>query len=488
MTSGNLLTLLPHVVVAVTIVITMLMIAFHRNHKLTVGLTLSGLVGGIAVIVASFDRGVDQATPLVVMDAYARFYIGLLLAAGIVITSLSYGYMAERSILREEYYVVLLVAIFGCMVLASSSHFVSMFLGLELLSVSLYVLIGYPRSQADRIEAGIKYFVPAAISVSFLLLGMALVYMMAGTMEFRGILHGLEARDSSGGLLFLAGVALMTVGLGFKLALVPFHLWAADVYQGAPTPVAALIATASKGAVFAVMMRFFTAIEMQEWKPVFPTFAAIAIATMFTGNLLALRQDNLKRLLGYSSIAHMGYVLVAFLAGGLLSVTAVTFYFLAYFTTVLGVFGILVVLSDPAEDFQRLESCRGLAFRRPYLAGILTVMLFSLAGIPLTAGFMGKFYVLGAGVSRQLHLLTIALVVNSAIGLFYYLRVVAALFADPSKEDPAVPLPRELHPVPPTCPRMARATLGVLTLLLFWIGAYPTTFAALVDRAASSLK
>jgi NADH-quinone oxidoreductase subunit N len=488
MTSGNLLTLLPHVVVAVTIVITMLTIAFYRSHRLTAGLTLSGLVSGIAVIVISFGRGVDQATPLVVMDAYARFYIGLMLAAGIVITSLSYGYMRERPIVREEYYVVLLVALLGCMVLASSSHFASMLLGLELLSVSLYVLIGYPTSQADRIEAGIKYLVPAAISLSFLLLGMALVYMMAGTMEFRGIRHGLEARNSSGGLLFLAGVALMTVGLGFKLALVPFHLWAADVYQGAPTPVAALIATASKGAVFAVMMRFFTAINMQEWKPVFPTFAAIAMATMFTGNLLALRQNNLKRLLGYSSIAHMGYVLVAFLAGGPSSVTAVTFYFLAYFTTVLGVFGILVVLSDPAEDFQQLESCRGLAFRRPYLAGILTVMLFSLAGIPLTAGFMGKFYVLGAGIGRQLYLLTIALVVNSAIGLFSYLRVIVALFADPSPEDPAVPMPLELRHVPPTCPLLARVTLGILTLLLFWIGVYPTAFAVLVDRAASSLK
>jgi NADH-quinone oxidoreductase subunit N len=488
MTPSDLLTVLPHIIVAVTAVCVMLAVAIHRSYPFTAVLTLLGLFGALAVTVRPYARGADQVTALLTMDTYARFYVGLILAAGIVVAILSYRYVAEHSAVHEEYYIVMLVALLGCMVLASSSHFASTFLGLELLSVSLYVLIAYPRSQAERIEAGIKYLVLAAVSVSFLLFGMALVYAASGTMEFGRIVRGLETSDSPARLLFLAGVILMTVGFGFKLALVPFHLWAPDVYQGAPTPVTAFIATASKGAVFAAMLRFFTAINIQDWKAVFSFFAVIAVVTMFVGNLLALRQDNIKRLLGYSSIAHIGYVLVAFLAGGALGVTAVTFYFLAYFATMLGVFGVLTVLSDGAEDLQRLDACRGLVFHHPYLGTVLTLMLLSLAGIPLTAGFIGKFYVLGAGVRQELHVLVVALVVNSAIGLYYYLRIIVTVFTGPSVESHVASVSDASDLSNRSCSFAVGAALGILVLALLWIGAYPTTFMTLVDSAASSLK
>ncbi len=476
---SDLLTLLPHLLVAAAAVGAMLAIAIHRDDRITAGVALSGLSAGLAATVFTFNQAASQVTPLLIVDTFARFYIGLILAAGIVTVILSYRYIGQHSALSDEYYVVLLVAILGCMVLASSSHFASAFLGLELLSVSLYVLIAYPRSDAERIEASLKYLILAAVSVSFFLFGMALIYAASGTMYFARIVERLETAEHSAKPLFLAGVVLMTVGFGFKLGLVPFHLWVPDVYQGAPTPVSAFIATVSKGAVFALMTRFFMAIEMWKWEPVFLLFAIVAVATMFTGNLLALKQDNLKRLLGYSSIAHMGYVLVAFLAGGPLGVTAITFYFLAYFITVLGAFGVLTALSEQGEDVQRLETCRGLAFRHPYLGAILTVMMFSLAGIPLTAGFIGKFYVLGAGVRQELVWLVVVMVVNSAISLFYYLRVVLTLFADPSEDGSATPLPSGFA---------AGTTLGFLALLLLWIGIYPTTFVVLVESATASLR
>jgi len=477
MTSADILALLPYILIATTVIIAMLMVAIRRCYPLTAGLTLLGLLGALVVTIIPLDRA-TEVTSLLVVDAYARCYIGLILVTGIVIAIFSYRYVTRHSAVSDEYYLVLLIAILGCMVLVSSSHFASVFLGLELLSVSLYVLIAYPRSEAQRLEAGIKYLIPAAISASFLLFGMALVYAASGTMTFGQISSASSATENSSRLLFLTGLGLMTVGFGFKLGLAPFHLWVADVYQGAPTPVSAFIATASKGAIFAVMMRLFTTIGLESWRSVFWTFSLIAVTTMFVGNLLALRQDNLKRLLGYSSIAHMGYVLVAFLATGTWGTAAMIFYFLAYFTTVLCAFGVLIVLSGRTDDFQDLQACHGLAFRRPYLAAILTFALLSLAGIPLTAGFLGKFYVLGAGIREDRLWLVIAMVLNSAISLFYYLRVVLTLFAEPSEHTSNV-----------TAPSMpaVRVMLGGLTFLLFWIGIYPAIFLGLVESVASSL-
>src|SRR5262249_20378764 len=228
--------------------------------------------------------------------------------------------------------------------------------------------------------------------------------------ELSGIAQSMSRIGSAHSALLLAGFAMLLVGVGYKLALVPFHMWTPDVYQGAPAPVTAFLATVSKGAMFALLLRYFTPIDVYAYRPLFLVFSLIAIASMLVGNLLALSQPNVKRLLAYSSIAHLGYLLVAFLASRAMAGTAVAFYLVAYFIASLGAFGIITVLSNGAREAESIDAYRGLFWQHPWLAGIFTAMLLSLAGIPITAGFVGKFYVVAAGVGTSLWLLVILMV------------------------------------------------------------------------------
>ena len=297
-------------------------------------------------------------------------------------------------------------------------------------------MVAYVTDRERALEAGIKYLILASASAAFLLFGMALIYADAGTMEFSRIR---ELSFSGSGLaLLLPGIALTVTGIGFKLGVVPFHLWTPDVYEGAPAPVAAFVATTSKSAMVALLLRYFYVSNALQYRAVFLVFSIIAIASMCAGNLLALRQNNVKRILAYSSIAHFGYILVAFLAGGTMAIEAVSFYLVAYTVTILAAFGIVTVLSNSERDAGDLEDYRGLFWRRPVIAGVFTVALLSLAGIPATMGFLGKFYVLAAGAAADAWALIIILVVTSVAGLFYYLRVVVMLYSAPPEH--AAPL------------------------------------------------
>jgi NADH-quinone oxidoreductase subunit N len=466
MTSADLYTLMPWLILAGTPVVVMLEIAFYRDHLLTAVLTAAGLVAAWIVLPLSATAGPAQMTPLLIVDGYGRFLMGLMIAATLVVVLLSYSFFSGIADRPEEFYVLLLLATLGSTVLVTSSHFVSFFLGLEVLSVSLYALIAYPRGQQNRIEAGLKYLILAGASAAFLLFGLALVYASTGTMDFAA---GISARPVGGRLhpqVLLAGWGLIVVGIGFKLAVVPFHLWTPDVYEGAPPPVTAYVATVSKGAVFVLLVRLFAPAGIQREMPLALVFSLIAIASMLVGNLLALLQDNVKRILAYSSIAHFGYLLVALLAGGALATTAVACYLVAYFVTTLTAFGVVTVLSGPKRDADALIDYQGLFWRRPLLAGIFTATLLSLAGIPLTAGFVGKFYLVAAGVQSALWLLVIILVVNSAIGLFYYLRVIVVMYMHLPEGDEVS--------VPATSVSLAGcAVLVVLALLLVWLGVFP---------------
>ena len=473
MTGADLQALLPLILVAASVTVVMVGIAVRRNHGAALGLTLLGLAAAFCSLFVVSRR---QVTSLLVMDSYAVFYMGLMLAAAFAVALLAYGYLEKREDPAEEFYILLLAATFGSMVLVSSSHFVSFFLGLEILSVALYALIAYARDLEQPLEAGIKYLVLAATSAAFLLFGIALVYTELGTLEFSSLVNSLTARSDLNLTLVLPGITMIITGVGFKLALVPFHLWTPDVYEGAPAPVSAFVATVSKGSVFALLLRYAAQSEIQSFTPIFLVFSIIAIVSMFAGNLLALLQNNVKRILAYSSIAHIGYLLVAFQAGGSAGARAATFYLVAYFIMTLGAFGVVTVLSGGEKDADTLDDYRGLFWRRPPIALVFTIMLLSLAGIPLTAGFLGKFLVVASGASSGAWALILVLVLTSSIGLFYYLRIIGALYGH-GKE-------REQSNLSSTT---GAFVLGVLTVALICLGVYPAPLLKAIQAAVTGL-
>jgi NADH-quinone oxidoreductase subunit N len=481
MVSGDFIALLPLLVTAVSSLIVLLLAAFRRDHLLAAIVTSLGLTVALATLPIASQVAPRKVTSLLMVDVYAIFYIGLLLAASLAVTGLSYGYLKTRESQREEFYVLLLLATLGAITLAAATHLASFFLGLELLSVSLYVLIAYVRTERNPLEAGLKYLILSGTSSAFLLFGMALLYFQLGTMGFAGMASALDLQAERS-TQFLVGLALILTGVGFKLALVPFHMWAPDVYQGASAPVAAFVATVSKGGMFALLLRYFVEISAFRSGVLWWTLAGIAVLSMFVGNLLALLQDNIKRVLAYSSIAHLGYVLVAFLASGPLAVEAVTVYLVAYFITTLGAFGIVSVLSKSGREADTMEDYRALFWRRPWIAAVLAIMLLSLAGIPLTAGFVGKFYVIAAGVDSALWLLLVLLVINSVIGLFYYLRIIVVMSDERIHGDLHVE-----EPVVMPASYGDRLVLASLSGLLFWFGLYPASLIRLVQIVERSL-
>jgi NADH-quinone oxidoreductase subunit N len=466
---------LPLLILAVTSLAVMIGIAIKRSHRVAAVLSFAGITASFISLWPAFSATPARITALLIIDQYALVYMALILVASAAVVLLSFPYLACRSEHKEEFYLLLILATLGSMVLAASSHMVSLFLGLELLSISLYTLISYPRTEALPVEAGIKYLVLAASSSAFLLFGLALLYVAEGSLDFRPMAE--HSPDLAGGFVPLAGMVLVVSGIGFKLAVVPFHLWTPDVYQGAPLPVAAFIATVSKGGVFAFLLRWLWTGGTAS-RPLLLVFGIIATASMLTGNLLALRQTNVKRLLAYSSIAHMGYFLVAVVAGGNLGRAAATYYLAAYMVTILGAFGSLLALSSGARDAETFDDIRGLFWRRPLLASVFTAMILSLAGIPLTAGFLGKFYVLTAGASAAAWALVIVLILSSTIGLVYYLRVIVAMFAEPERAQIDIETPR--------LSVAFGAILTVLSVALLILGVYPGPFWDAIRAAAQS--
>jgi NADH-quinone oxidoreductase subunit N len=481
MSGTDLTAILPFIVLGVTVTIVMLGIAFCRNHRLTALLSVLGLILCLLAIWPASDVAPRQATPLFVIDRYALFYMGLIFAASIAVLLLSYGYLAARRERPEEFYLLLLAATLGAAALVASDHFASFFLGLETLSIALLGLIAYPRDHGKPLEAGVKYLILAGISSAFLLFGMALIYARLGSMAFAQIATLLSTLDkASPDLYWLTGLALIFAGIGFKLSIVPFHMWAPDIYEGAPAPVAAFVAVVSKGAMFALLLRYFVSANAYGFGPVPMMIEVVAVASILVGNLLALLQNNIKRILAYSSIAHLGYLLVAFLAGGALQIEAVTYYLVAYAVMTVGAFGIITVLStsNAAAEIEDLDAYRGLIWRRPWLGGAFAAMLLSLAGIPLTMGFIGKFYAIAAGISATMWPAVIALVVGSIIGLFYYLRVIVAI---------CTPAPEGATAYAGDVPMVGGATLAALTLMLFALGVYPTPLVHLIQVTAAQM-
>ncbi len=466
MSKIDFLNVLPLFILTSAAILILFSISVKRNHTVIYIITVASLLGDFIYMMQYVSKSKEVIEPLFVFDGFGDFNVGLILITSLAVTMISFAYFEQREERKEEYYILLILATLGSCVLVISKHFVSLFLGLEILSVSLYSMIAYLRRREKSDEAGLKYLIMAAFSSAFILFGMALLYAQTGSLEFGGIGKYL-ASVSHMPLLLLTGLGLMVVGVGFKLSVVPFHMWAADVYEGAPAPVTAFIATVSKGGVIALLVRFFKEIDGFQYQSIVVIFTGIAIASMFVGNFLAIRQRNVKRILAYSSIAHIGYLLVAFLAGGELGTEAVSFYLVAYFITTVGAFGILSTLSDRDRDADHMEDYQGLLWRRPWTAAILAAMLLSLAGIPLTAGFIGKFYLVAAGVNTNEWLLVSMLALNSAIGLYYYIRIIAVMFERHDGEEEPLD---QLHP---SVYIVSGVTMGILVALLLWVGIYP---------------
>lgn len=469
--SEIILNLLPGILLTGASLIALFSIVIRRNHKLIYWVTLACLIGIFYYLLTYASNKTFSVEPLFIIDGFGTFITGLIVLSTLIVVMISYAYFEQREERKEEYYILILLATIGASMLVISKHFVSLFLGLEILSVALYAMIAYLRRRAKSDEAGIKYLILAAFSSAFLLFGMALVYLVAGSQDFTEIAAYMKSQNELP-LLMLTGLGLMIIGVGFKLGVVPFHMWAPDVYEGAPAPVTAFIATVSKGGMVVLLVRFFSQIDGYHYPALVLTFTVISIASMFIGNFLALRQSNVKRVLAYSSIAHLGYMLVAFLAAGKLGTEAVSFYLVVYFVTSLGAFGIISVLSDDERDAERIEDYQSLYWSRPWIAAALTVMLLSLAGIPLTAGFVGKFYVIAAGVNAQQWLLALMLALNSVIGLYYYIKVIAVMFQKPvAGETPALR---------PTTYWVNGVAILILTSIVVWVGLFPQGMIALI--------
>ncbi|RMI00384.1 NADH-quinone oxidoreductase subunit NuoN [Stutzerimonas nitrititolerans] len=481
-TQQHFIALLPLLITGATAIAVMLAIAWRRNHGLSFVITSVGLTLALVSIVPALRVAPLDVTPLLRLDAFAYFYSAVVLVATLACVTLAHAYLGEKAGAdgfpgnREELYLLMALSAAGGLVLVSAQHLAGFFIGLELLSVPVYGLVAYAFFNKRSLEAGIKYTVLSAAASAFLLFGMALLYAESGSLSFAGLGASLAAQGSS--VLVQAGIGMMLIGLGFKLSLAPFHLWTPDVYEGAPAPVATFLATVSKVAVFAVLLRLYQLSPATSGGWLNDALSLIAIASILIGNLLALNQSNLKRLLGYSSIAHFGYLLVALIASKGLAVEAIGVYLVTYVLTTLGAFGVITLMSSPFQgrDADALYEYRGLFWRRPYLTAVLTVMMLSLAGIPLTAGFIGKFYVIASGVESQLWWLLGALIIGSAVGLFYYLRVMVTLYL----VEPGM----RRHDAPINWGQRAGGVmLLAISVLAFFLGVYPQPLLELVQQA-----
>ncbi len=477
LSNKDIVSLLPFIITAAGVIVLLLTIAVKRNHSLTHVIAYTTLIAAFASLFYVAGLTPHVVGKLYIIDDYALLYMGLIFLASWIVILFSKSYLEQMPEKIEEYYILILLATLGSATLTASHHFISFFLGIEVLSTSLYTLIAYLRERESSFEAGIKYLILAAASSAFLLFGMALVYADSGTMYFPQLASMMKMVPIS--MLTLGGFGLIIVGIGFKLALVPFHMWTPDVYEGAPAPVTAFIATVSKGGVFALWLRFIMDVDAYRFPSFIYVIGIIAAASMLAGNVLALLQNNVKRILAYSSIAHLGYLLVAFLTATRIAVEASTFYLVVYMITTLGAFGIVTTLSGKDRDATTIDDYRGLFKRKPFLATLFAIMLLSLAGIPLTAGFISKFYVLMAGVEANLWWLVIILIVSSTIGLFYYLRIVVAMFSPPAEE--------VVIPEAPALSATNAFVFTLLTVLIIGLGTYPTVLIQVIKLFTGSL-
>jgi len=466
--AADLIRVLPEIIWCGFGVLLMLLQPYLKNRQ---GLTLFAMVGAaVGTLATYFGQMGSGFFGLIQFDTYSLFFHWLVGLVAFLVILASDSYLERENLAPAEFYALILFATAGMGVLASAQELLTAFIGLEMSSISSYVLAGYRRDAVKSSESAVKYFLLGSFATAFFLYGIALVYGASGSTNLAQI----ASADASSNLLRL-GLTLILVGLGFKVAAAPFQVWTPDVYEGAPTPVTALFSAGPKAATFALLLRIFTTIHAATdfW---FWAFWILAVVTMFVGNLGALVQTNVKRMLAYSSIAHAGYTLVAFAAvttmkldpetGAAPAYAAVLFYLLGYSLVKVGAFTIVSEIGGQGERYLTLDDFAGLGTRQPFAAAAMTLFLLSLLGMPITAGFFGKFYVFKAAINSKLIWLAVLMTINTAIGAYYYLRVIVVMYMREHKGDVPAEAATSLSPT-------AAMVVAVAALATLYLGLLP---------------
>jgi len=471
----DLRAVLPEIIVASAAMAVLLwdVLVGHRGQRALAPLTILGLVAASAALVRVGIRP-PAFGGMYVRDAATQVLQMIALLAAVLATVLSLDYLRRFGLERGEYYALMLSACLGAMVMAASADLIVLFLGLETLSIPLYVLAAFRRGNVRSQEAGMKYFLLGSFSTAFFLYGVALLYGASGSTGLAAL-----GRAAAAGLtpMLGIGIALLTIGLAFKAALVPFHAWAPDVYEGAPLPVTAYMAVIAKVGAFAAVLRAFPlglGALAEQWTVL---LAALSIATMILGNLVALMQRSMKRLLAYSSIAHAGYLLIGMAAGTPDGAWAMTFYLVVYLFMTLGAFAVVLLLERAGEEADQIEDYVGLGARAPWLAAAMAVFMISLAGLPPTAGFIGKFYLFNAALSAGQPAVALVAALTTVVSVYYYLRVPYLMFT--GKDQVGV----RVLPAPGV--RFAIITAAVVVILL---GVLPGPLTDAVQPLAALLR
>ena len=486
MSMRDFIPIIPELILIFTALMVMMvdLVGTDKKYNMTSPLlTIGGFCIAILVEIQLFGRNYVGFFDTVVADQYSILFEIIYMITGILIVMISWHYIAENNMNFREYYVLLLFAVVGMMLMTSSTELLVVFIGLEIMSISSYILVGMMRRMATANEAALKYLLLGAFSTGFLLYGISLIYGATGSTQLPTIIFQLQLPGALDNPLAGFGLALLIIGVGFKVALVPFHMWTPDVYSGAPTPVTAFMSAAVKAAGFALLIRIFlTGIpHVERWDNL---MWLIAILTMTVGNLMALRQNSVKRMLAYSSIAHAGYVMVAVVVGSEAAISSIIFYSMAYALMGIGAFGVLAVRSK-GRTLDTYDDLAGYAYAGPMervLAVLMSTFMLSLLGLPLTAGFMGKFQIFYAALDAGWVWLTVIAALNSVISLFYYLRVIVHMYMKPVST-----APEASQPAPSVSSLLALTGLVGTAVGIIYLGIFPNDFLQLTQLSVTGI-
>jgi NADH-quinone oxidoreductase subunit N len=460
----------PLTVISITAIVVLIVESLSdRSELLNSWLSILGLLLAIGLALGSIGSSGTAYAGMLTTGGYASYFSIVFCLAGLLSVMLSHSYVKKEGIEHGEYHSLLLFAVAGMMLMAGAGDLITFFLGLELMSISFYILAGLARKSLMSNEAALKYFLLGAFATGFLLYGIALVYGSTGTTNIPLIMMGVAAHSKD--TLFVIGLGLLMIGLMFKVAGVPFHMWVPDVYEGSPTTVSGFMSTGGKAAAFSAFLLIFSPVLVGTMGSVREVLVIVAALSMIVGNVIAIAQTNIKRMLAYSSIAHAGYILTGIVAANGAGSKGVLFYLMAYTCMNIGAFGVLSILESKDGGNLTFDDYAGLAGKRPALAALMALFMFSLSGIPPFAGFFGKYYVFAGAVEAGYTWLAIVGVIMSVVSAYYYLRLVVLMYF---KDQVSI--------IDITVPKLGLTALVISALSLLVFGIYPSSIISLTSH------